>query len=331
MLQATAKSRSVPLSLYEPIHVDLEEVERRLASCLTSRYESVSLLLGHSLRLSGKRLRPALLLLFGKAAGHVNDDHLTLSVSLEMVHTATLVHDDVLDGAEHRRHKATLNSEFGNTAAILTGDYLFSKAFFLASSLSTPTGAREIGTASSKVCEGEMRQIGTQGRFDLSLSEYLQIIDAKTAELCRCACKLGCQYAGASEKEIEAAECYGRNLGTAFQIIDDLLDLEGDEASTGKSLGTDFAQSKPTLPWIHLYQQANEERKSELAAAFQSPQQIERDHLMQWFDESRSIEYSKNVAHQYLNAALESLEGFADTAAKRSLIEIAEFTLQRDH
>src|SRR5688500_13341258 len=178
-------------SLYAPIGDELVEVERILKSELRSPHPFVDELVRYGCLLGGKRLRPALLLLTAKALGKVTREHVTLAAVVEMIHTATLVHDDVLDEADMRRHLATVNSRWDNEASVLLGDYLFTHAFYLASTLDTVLGCRLIGRATNIVCEGELRQKGSRGNFELTEQEYLSIIEGKTAELTAVSCRLG--------------------------------------------------------------------------------------------------------------------------------------------
>ncbi len=169
-----------------------------------------------------------------------------------MIHTATLVHDDVLDSARVRRRVATVNAVWGVQTSVLLGDYLFTHAFHLASTLDDVRACRLIGEATDRVCEGELCQVLQRGNLDLTEAEYFDIIDGKTAELTACCCHLGALYSGASPEVVQALARYGRCVGLAFQIADDLLDLVGEEKTTGKSLGTDVEQQKLTLPLIYL-------------------------------------------------------------------------------
>src|SRR5205807_2219056 len=194
-------------------------------------------------------LRPALLLLTARACGRVSAAHHILGAVVEMIHTATLVHDDVLDNASVRRHVATVNAGWGNQASILLGDYLFTHAFHLCSSVDA-RACRLIGEATNRLCAGELHQVTERGNLDLSEDDYFAIIDAKTAELTSCCCRLGALYGGMDEEVVESLATFGRSLGMAFQIADDLLDLVGEERSAGKSLGTDLEQQKLTLPII---------------------------------------------------------------------------------
>src|SRR5262249_40256168 len=206
----------------------------------------------HSSELRGKRLRPALVLLAGQACGGTRPAHPVVAAVVEMIHTATLVHDDILDEASVRRHAATVNAEWGNETAVLLGDYLFTHAFHLAASLDSTRACRWIGHATNKVCEGEMQQVHHRGDLDLDEAGYFAIIEGKTAELTAVSCRLGASSAGASDATVAGLERYGRNLGIAFQIADDVLDIWGDERVTGKSLGTDLEKQKLTLPIILL-------------------------------------------------------------------------------
>src|SRR6184192_4312189 len=189
-------------ALFAPIQRDLEAVEQILAETIASRRSCLTPMIGHLENYRGKRLRPALLLLTARACGRVTPDHLTLGAVVEMIHTATLVHDDVLDEADVRRHAATVNASWGNPASILLGDYLFTHAFHLASSVDA-RACRITGAATNRVCEGELHQIGQRGNLALGELEYLDIIDGKTAELTSCCCRLGAIYAGADEDMIE--------------------------------------------------------------------------------------------------------------------------------
>src|SRR4051794_12896876 len=198
---------ALPPDLYGPIADDLEEVERILARSLRNRHGRVAPVVDHVRHYRGKRLRPALLLLAARACGRVTPAHHVLGAVVEMVHTATLVHDDVLDGAAVRRHRPTANARWGNQDSILLGDYLFTHAFHLASSVDARACAL-IGAATNRVCEGELHQGVERGNLDLDEDEYLDVIDGKTAELTACCCRLGAAYAGAGDDVVEALARY---------------------------------------------------------------------------------------------------------------------------
>ena len=315
--------------LYAPIQEELAGVEEILSRELRSKYPFVDELVRHGFRLGGKRLRPALVLLAGKAAGKITREHLVLAAVVEMIHTATLVHDDVLDQASIRRHLDTVNSRWGNEASVLLGDYLFTHSFYLASTLDSPFACQTIGRATNIVCEGELRQIASRGQFGLSEADYLGIIEAKTAELCACCCRLGSHYAGATAEVEESLARFGRSLGIAFQIVDDLLDLQGDEATTGKSLGTDLEQQKPTLPVIRLLDRVDGDQRSQLIAILSRSENHRRVELEPWLAKSDSLTYTRTQAEAFAARARDELACLDASPARDVLASMTEFVVQR--
>ncbi|HEX4124250.1 MAG TPA: polyprenyl synthetase family protein, partial [Tepidisphaeraceae bacterium] len=215
--------------LTDCIRSELAEVENLFHEELTSELACVNTLIKHVSRFRGKMLRPSLVLLSGKACGPIGRAHVVVATVAEMVHMATLVHDDVLDDAELRRKGATINHLRGNEAAVLLGDYLISHSYHLCSSLDSQLASRLIGRATNLVCEGELLQIDHRNTVDLDEETYLQIISRKTASLCATCCHLGARLAGADESVVDRLELFGLSLGAAFQIQDDILDLVGDE------------------------------------------------------------------------------------------------------
>lgn len=317
-------------ALLAPILPDLAEVDARLRAELRNDDPFVNELAQHSFRMSGKRLRPALLLLTARAVGEINDDHRTLAAVVEMIHTATLVHDDVLDEAEVRRHVATVNARWSNQTSVLLGDYLFTHAFYLASTLETTFGCRTIGRATNIVCEGELRQTASSGDFSLSRDDYFAIVEAKTAELTACACLLGAHYAGANASVAEELQCYGRELGVAFQIADDLLDLEGDEQAAGKSLGTDLANRKMTLPLITLRDRLDDAERNRLMGLFEEPIVESQAALLEWLADSGALQEAREEAAGIAAAAVARLDVLADSPAKAALAGLGQFVVKRN-
>src|SRR5438874_12437875 len=277
-------------SFYTPIARDLDEVERILASSMAGRRPCVSPLVAHVRNYRGKRLRPALLLLTAHACGRVTPAHHTLAAVVEMIHTATLVHDDVLDSALMRRHLPTVNAGWGNQTSILLGDFLFTHAFHLASSVDAQA-CRLIGAATNRVCEGELQQCTERGNLELNEEDYLDMIDGKTAELTSCCCRLAALYSGMPGNVVERLALYGRALGVAFQIADDLLDLVGEERATGKSLGTDVAQQKLTLPLIRLL--GKSPAASRVRELLGTPGNHKRDLLAPYLSQSDAVDYAR--------------------------------------
>ena len=272
-----------------------------------------------------------LLLLSASATGPIVDAHRVLAAVVEMIHTATLVHDDVLDEAETRRHVATVNTRWNNETSVLFGDFLFTHAFHLASSLETTLACRLIGRATNIVCEGELTQIRERGNVELSEEAYLRIIDGKTAELCAVACFLGAHYADADESIAKSLEQYGRALGIAFQISDDLLDILGSEDETGKSLGTDFKKQKLTLPLIRLLSQTEEPEAARLRELIAQADDEAWSEVVRWLHRSDAIEYSRSRALEFAAAARSNLQELRDSSAKRILLEITEFATHRTY
>ncbi len=313
-------------ALYAPISAELAKAEAILHHELASEQPGVAEVVRHAFRLGGKRLRPALLLLAGKACGTLTPAHLVLAAVVEMVHTATLVHDDVLDEAVLRRHLPTLAVRWNNSTSVLAGDYLFTHAFYLASSLHSTYACRAIGRATNRVCEGELRQVHERGNFDLGEKEYLQIITAKTAELCACCGELGAYYAGASPSVVDAMACYGRWLGMAFQVADDLLDLVGDERLAGKSLGTDLVQQKLTLPLIRLLDAAAPHERPRLVEFIKN---AHRTAILEQLQQSGALQYARERALQFAASAVQSLAVLPDGPARDALAELARRAVER--
>lgn len=325
-----ASPNHVLAPLFAPIQQELTAVSQLLRQELRHEDPFINELAQHSFRIGGKRLRPALLLLCGKAVGQLNESHQVLAAVVEMIHTATLVHDDVLDEAEIRRHVATVNARWDNQTSVLLGDYLFTHAFYLASTLETTFGCRTIGRATNIVCEGELKQTAASGDFGLSLDTYYDIIQSKTAELCACCCLLGAHYSGGDQRLANSLEAYGRHLGIAFQIADDLLDLEGEEDLTGKSLGTDLTNQKMTLPLIHLRDQLNENEQLELRKLVEYPVGENRTKLHRWLEESGALQHARGIAEQHAQQAADHLDELPDSPAKTTLSQIAQFVVRRE-
>jgi octaprenyl-diphosphate synthase len=327
--QPPAELQQTLAMLYALIEPEMRAVDARLAHELQSDHPEADAVIRHAIRLSGKRLRPALLLLAGRAVGTLNDDHITLASVVEMIHTATLVHDDVLDEAVIRRHEDTVNARWNNETSVLLGDFLFTHAFYLASTTESTYACRTIGRATNTVCDGELRQTLSSGNVNLSENEYLAIVEAKTAELCACACELGAHYADGEPATVARLAAFGRYLGIAFQIADDLLDLEGNESATGKSLGTDLAKCKMTLPLIHARESlAPAERKSFLLAlAAGSP--AGRQAVGEWLARHDSLAYAREQSQRYADLARAELATLADSPSKTALTALADFAISR--
>jgi octaprenyl-diphosphate synthase len=246
-----------------------------------------------------------------------------------MIHTATLVHDDVLDEAVIRRHAASVNSEWGNETAVLLGDYLFTHAFHLAASLDSTRACRWIGQATNKVCEGEMRQVHQRGNLDLDEEDYLAIIEGKTAELTAVSCRLGAVYADAPESTVAALDRYGRNLGIAFQIADDVLDIWGEERVTGKSLGTDLEKQKLTLPLIYLLRVVEPTAAVAVRNLLTEANGAGCRNLRPYLENSGALDYAWQRARDHVNEALDALDCLAESEARSMLLAMAQYVIRR--
>jgi octaprenyl-diphosphate synthase len=314
--------------LYVPIAGDLEEVERILAATLQGSRPCVAPLLAHLRHYRGKRLRPVLVLLTARACGRVTAAHHILAAVVEIIHTATLVHDDVLDHAAVRRHLPTINARWGNQTSILLGDYLFTHAFHLASSVDA-RACRLIGETTNRVCEGELQQGSQRGNLALSEEEYLDIIDGKTAELTACCCCIGALYGDAAPGVVESLTRFGRWLGLAFQIADDLLDLVGEERTTGKSLGSDVEQQKLTLPLIRLLSSVPAESATLLRQLLSSPGNHKRETLLPYFAQSDALAYATRRAEEFAARARAELSCLAPSSCRTILETLPEWVVHR--
>ena len=255
---ATANGVAGPLSrVFEPVQTQLDEVDRRITAQTREFDPAIEGYVAYAIGGGGKRLRPLVALLSGGATGSLVAGHLDLAVIVELIHLATLVHDDIMDEAERRRSQPTVNARWGNSLSVLLGDVLFAHALNLSTDFDDTNISRTIARTATEVCSGEMIQ--TQRRFDLQLSreEYFRIIEMKTGSLFACAAELGAVISGASDGVVRRMKNYGVKIGTAYQIYDDCLDIAGTEAETGKTLGTDLRKGKLTLPVLTLLESAS--------------------------------------------------------------------------
>ena len=328
LMRSEEISRKLTMA-YSSIERELKETERIFEKELASRFPFVQQLVDHCSDFRGKRLRPALVLLSGQACGGLNAAHPVLAAVVEMIHTATLVHDDILDESLIRRHAATVNAEWGNETAVLLGDYLFTHAFHLAASLESTTACRWIGHATNLVCEGEMQQVHNRGNVDLTEDDYFAIIRGKTAELTAVSCRVGAHYAGAPETTVAALENFGRDLGVAFQIADDVLDIWGEEHQAGKSLGTDLEKQKLTLPIIHLLAHASQADASKIRRLLAEANPENRHELRPMLESSGALDYAWERAKRAAADAVASLAVLPDSSAKTVLSNLATYVVRR--
>jgi len=319
-------SRAV--AAFAPVAPDIEAAERVFADALVEYRSPFGPLLSHLKHYRGKRLRPALLLLVAKACGKITPAHHTLAAVVEMIHTATLVHDDVLDEADTRRHHPTFNAEWGNKVSILLGDMLFTHAFHLSATVDQ-TACRLIGEATNKVCAGELMQITERGNLRLTEADYYAIVDGKTAALTEACGRLGALYAGANAETADAMAEYGRSLGIAFQIADDLLDLTGDATKAGKTLGTDLEQGKLTLPLIHALNTLPAAEADDFRDLLRSAN-CDRSAVADVLIRSGSLVFAKRTADDFARAARAALEGLPPSDCRAVLESLTEWSVRRE-
>jgi octaprenyl-diphosphate synthase len=312
-----------------PILGDLAEAERIFTAELHSPRLHVRSLIEHLGHYRGKRLRPMLLLLTAQACGRIKREHHILAAVVEMIHTATLVHDDVLDKAEVRRHVPTVNAKWGNHCSVLLGDLLFTHAFHLASTTGSTVACRIIGETTNRVCEGELHQINEQGNLDLTEDDYFDIIDGKTAELTACCCKLAAIFSEVDQETVEQLTQYGRDLGISFQIADDVLDLVGVEEETGKSLGTDFEQQKLTLPMIRLLNYGSPQLVRQARQCLRYPNPENRYRLAQLLNDCDALSYTFDQAESYAARARATLSILPSSDARTVLEKLTHHVVHR--
>lgn len=314
-----SKSKTPPKTL-DLIAEEITAVRDFICARLATGNEIVDKLIDHVTTQSGKMLRPALVLLSAKCVGRIEDTHIKLAAITEMIHTATLLHDDVIDEAKSRRNAATANVLWGNESAVLLGDLVLTRVFELCSQFETPDISQALAKATTKICQGEIDQNIQQRNFDLSIEKYMQIISDKTASLFACSCLLGARIAAASVERAVALESFGLDLGIAFQITDDLLDITGCELTVGKTLGTDIQKCKLTLPVIHLLENADPAGKDEIIEMLKAS---DRKKVTAMLHDRGSLEYTRSVAEKFCLDAVNSLKIIDNSPAKQALIGIA--------
>ncbi|MCS6864163.1 MAG: polyprenyl synthetase family protein [Gemmataceae bacterium] len=326
--QAKRVSAAISALLPTPILGDLAEVEALFDRTLAPHRLRFGPLIDHLRHYRGKRLRPILLLLAAKTVGKVTPAHHTLAAAMEMIHTATLVHDDVLDEAQIRRHENTFNAVWGNKVSILLGDLLFTHAFHLTSTVDL-RACQITGEVTNRVCAGELRQMTERGNFELTEADYFDIIDGKTAALTECCGRLGALYAGAGDEAANRLANYGRWLGWAFQIADDVLDLIGDEETAGKTLGTDLAQQKLTLPVIHCLNRLPPLEAAQLRDALRRGDDNLGPRVLAALEKTQSVAYAKRQAEERAIAAKQALDGLPRNECRILLEAIADWSVRR--
>ena len=311
--------------IVEPVEPFLEAVHSRLAKQVDEFDAALGPYAEYALNGNGKHLRPALVALTANALGKPNDSHVTVAVIIEMVHLATLVHDDVMDESEIRRGRPTLAARWGNEIAVLFGDCLFAQALKLAASFPTPEICRAVAMATNTVCSGEILQTRHRRDFQFSRSEYFRVLEMKTAELFALSSELSAFLSGASPAQRSALRQFGLAFGTAYQIYDDCIDLFGSEAAAGKSLGTDLARGKLTLPVLLLMERATAADRGRLESSIRNWEDgalIQVTSLLSQYD---TLAPSLESVHLYLDKACQRLRALPESPGRASLFGLTEY------
>ncbi|WP_414469292.1 short chain isoprenyl diphosphate synthase IdsA [Methanobacterium sp. ACI-7] len=293
----------------------------------------------HLIKAGGKKLRPALVVLSSEAVGGRNEDALKTAASMELIHTFSLIHDDIMDKDEMRRGKPSVHMIWGEPMAILAGDTLFSKAFETVLETDTKNvdpkrvveALKTVVDSCIKICEGQALDISFEGKLEVKEEEYMTMIYKKTAALIAAATKAGAIIGGGTDEQIEALSEYGRLIGLAFQIQDDYLDVVSDEEDLGKPVGSDIVEGKMTLMVVHALANASSEDKERLISILNANDESLVDNAIGIFNKYGSIEYTRNIALDNVKTAKELLEVLDDSEAKESLKLVADFVLERTH
>ncbi|MCU0918233.1 MAG: polyprenyl synthetase family protein [Planctomycetes bacterium] len=302
-----------------------ERIRRTLAA--HSPEPSLTALIDHLRTGCGKMLRPGVVLLAGECFGPLREEHVGVAAMVEMIHHATLLHDDVIDDGRRRRGVPTVNCLWGNESAVLLGDFVLSQVFRLAADLEAEV-SKILAQTAVRVCEGELRQVLQERNWQLGEPQYLDIIAEKSASFFSGCGRLGAVLSHAGRDQVEALARFGLLAGIAFQITDDLLDIAGDESRMGKTPQRDFAKDKPTLAVIHLLRTIETPRRAEVCALLESTRDF-RSELVEMLDRHGSLHYARARAAAYITEATAALEQVPASPAKEALIETARFLVDR--
>lgn len=330
-LSCKAQQISPLEALQREMAEDMAAVNAQILARMDSAVPLISTLARHLILAGGKRMRPLLALAAAKLMGYQGAAHIKLAVCVEFIHTATLLHDDVVDESGYRRGQETANTLWGNQSSVLVGDFLFSRSFELMVEMGSMPILAVLSAASSRIAEGEVLQLMNRCNLVGAKADYFTMIEAKTAKLFEAACEAGAFLAAADEAQVAAMRAYGRCLGLAFQIADDVLDYASDREVSGKTSGLDFTEGKITLPVLLAWEKAEGEERQFWERAFQEHQQVAGDfeRARAFLKQHNALEKSKETAASFARQAEEALSSFPPSALKKMLIEIAIFSADR--
>lgn len=311
-----------------PVAPDMQLVDRVVRERLASQVPLIETVAEYIIAAGGKRMRPALLLLVAQAVKPDAQHRHLLAAVVEFIHTATLLHDDVVDESEMRRGRQTANALFGNATSVLVGDFLYSRAFQMMVEPGDMRIMRILADATNVIAEGEVLQLLNVGDPNVSEARYMQVVRYKTARLFEAAAELGALLAGASESVRQQAALYGRHVGTAFQLIDDVLDYTGDAEALGKNLGDDLREGKPTLPLIRLLEQGDSEVRALVVSAIEQGS-ADVAAIRAALDRSDALQYTRSRAVAEAALAVDQLQAWPDSESLRSLLQFRSFVVDR--
>jgi octaprenyl-diphosphate synthase len=313
------------------IVVDMERVDAIIRERLHSDVALIRQVSEYIIASGGKRLRPALVLLSAGAFDYRGEQHHELAAVVEFIHTATLLHDDVVDESNLRRGQQTANALFGNAASVLVGDFLYSRAFQMMVGVNNMRVMQVLADATNTIAEGEVLQLLSCNDPDIDEARYLQVIRYKTAKLFEAATRLGAILAQASERDETAMANYGMHLGTAFQLIDDVLDYSGNHEQTGKNLGDDLAEGKPTLPLLYAMKQGSPTQSALIRGAIEQGSLADFTHVLETIHATGALQYAAAQAQREADIACAAIAHLPDSHYKQTLLELAAFSVTRNH
>ena len=313
------------------IDADMQAVDALIRRRLDSDVVLIRQIAEYIIGSGGKRLRPALVLLAAGALGYQGTHHHELAAVVEFIHTATLLHDDVVDESDLRRGRKTANAEFGDAASVLVGDFLYSRAFQMMVGVQSMRVMQVLADATNTIAEGEVLQLLNAHNASIDEHAYLDVVRRKTAKLFEAAAQLGAVLGKADAALEEGLATYGRHLGTAFQLIDDVLDYSGDAAETGKNIGDDLNEGKPTLPLIRVIQQGSAEDAALVRRAIEEGGREGFESVLEAIRHTDALAYAREKAEQEARLACEALALLSNSKYKQSLLELARFAVERSY
>lgn len=318
-------------SIYSLIQDDLNAVDQLIQQRLQSDVALINQLGFYIINSGGKRLRPAIAILSARACGYQGDKHINLATIIEFIHTATLLHDDVVDNSDMRRGKETANNLWGNEASVLVGDFLYTRSFEMMVEMDSMRLMQILSHTTNVIAEGEVLQLLNCHDADTTEARYLEVIHHKTAKLFEAAGQLGAVICNAPSEIEDAMARYAMHLGSAFQLVDDLLDYSQSSETIGKNIGDDLAEGKPTLPLIYAMRKGNEQQASVIRQAIENGERDRIDEIITIINETGAIDYTAHAAAEEVAQAKAALNSLPDSDYKQALIGLAEFSISRDY